>query len=43
MKKIIKLVAYDFDGVMKNNKVYINQHGNELIQVNRADGLAVPK
>ena len=37
----IKLVVYDFDGVMTNNKVYIDQNGNEIVQVNRADGLAV--
>ena len=39
--KNIKLIVYDFDGVMTNNKVYLNQNGNEMVQVNRADGLAV--
>ena len=39
----IKLIVYDFDGVMTNNKVYIDQHGNEMVQVNRADGLGVAK
>ena len=37
----IDLIAYDFDGVMTDNKVYVNQHGNESVQVNRADGLGV--
>ena len=37
----IKLIIYDFDGVMTDNKVYIDQNGNELVQVNRADGLAI--
>ena len=37
----IKLVVYDFDGVMTDNKVYIDQNGNEIVQVNRADGLGV--
>lgn len=37
----IKLLVYDFDGVMTNNKVYVDQNGNEMVQVNRADGLAV--
>jgi len=37
----IKIVFYDFDGVMTNNKVFINQNGVEMVQVNRADGLAV--
>ena len=26
---------------MTNNKVYIDQNGNEMVQVNRADGLSV--
>tara|TARA_B100000315_G_C14529233_1_gene565330 strand:- start:168 stop:626 length:459 start_codon:yes stop_codon:yes gene_type:complete len=37
----IKLLVYDFDGVMTDNKVYIDQNGNEMVQVNRADGLSV--
>ncbi len=37
----IQLIIYDFDGVMTNNKVYVDQNGNEFVQVNRADGLAV--
>jgi 3-deoxy-D-manno-octulosonate 8-phosphate phosphatase (KDO 8-P phosphatase) len=37
----IKLLAYDFDGVMTDNKVYVDQHGNEMVRVNRADGLGV--
>jgi len=38
---VIKLIVYDFDGVMTDNKVYIDQNGNEMVQVNRADGLGV--
>ena len=37
----IKLIVYDFDGVMTNNKVVIDEFGNESVTVNRADGLAV--
>ena len=37
----IKLAVYDFDGVMTNNKAYIDANGNEFVQVNRADGLAI--
>ena len=37
----IKLLVYDFDGVMTDNKVYVDQLGNEMVQVNRADGLGV--
>ena len=37
----LKLIVYDFDGVMTDNKVYVDQNGNEMVQVNRADGLGV--
>jgi YrbI family 3-deoxy-D-manno-octulosonate 8-phosphate phosphatase len=37
----IKLIVYDFDGVMTDNKVYVDQNGREMVQVNRADGLGV--
>lgn len=39
--KNIKLFVYDFDGVMTDNKVYLDQNGNEMVKVNRGDGLAV--
>jgi len=25
----VNFIVYDFDGVMNNNKVYVNQNGNE--------------
>ena len=25
----IELIVYDFDGVMTDNKIYMDQHGNE--------------
>ena len=37
----IKLLVYDFDGVFTNNKVFVDQHGNEMVQVSRADGLGI--
>jgi YrbI family 3-deoxy-D-manno-octulosonate 8-phosphate phosphatase len=37
----IKIIYYDFDGVMTDNKVYADQNGNEMVQVNRADGLGI--
>jgi 3-deoxy-D-manno-octulosonate 8-phosphate phosphatase (KDO 8-P phosphatase) len=37
----IKLIVYDFDGVMTDNKVFIDQSGNEMVKVNRGDGLAI--
>ena len=39
----VKLIAYDFDGVMTDNTVFINQNGQEMVQVNRGDGLAIEK
>jgi 3-deoxy-D-manno-octulosonate 8-phosphate phosphatase (KDO 8-P phosphatase) len=39
--KTLKLIVYDFDGVMTNNKVYLDQNGIETVQVSRADGLGV--
>ena len=40
-KNRIKLLVYDFDGVMTDNKVYIDEKGKEMVRVNRADGLGV--
>jgi YrbI family 3-deoxy-D-manno-octulosonate 8-phosphate phosphatase len=40
-KSNIKFIVYDFDGVMTNNKVLVDQYGHESVLVNRADGLAV--
>ena len=37
----IKLLVYDFDGVMTNNKVFVDQYGNEMVEVSRADGLGI--
>ena len=41
LKKKIKLIVYDFDGVMTDNKIYVDQNGVESVQVNRGDGLGV--
>jgi YrbI family 3-deoxy-D-manno-octulosonate 8-phosphate phosphatase len=37
----IELIVYDFDGVMTDNKVNVDQYGNESVTVNRGDGLAI--
>ncbi|NQV18105.1 MAG: HAD hydrolase family protein [Armatimonadetes bacterium] len=37
----LELIVYDFDGVMTNNKVIVDQFGNESVNVNRSDGLAI--
>lgn len=39
----VQLIAYDFDGVMTDNKVAIDGLGNETVTTNRSDGLAISK
>ena len=38
-----KLIVYDFDGVMTDNKVILREDGLESVVVNRSDGLAVSR
>lgn len=40
-KKMVSLVCYDFDGVMTDNRVLVDETGREAVFVNRADGLAI--
>ncbi|MGE0866409.1 MAG: KdsC family phosphatase [Vicinamibacterales bacterium] len=35
------MIVYDFDGVMTDNRVLVNEDGVESVFVNRSDGLAV--
>lgn len=37
----IKLIVYDFDGVMTDNKVILCEDGKESVVVHRGDGLAI--
>ena len=37
----IRVLFYDFDGVMTDNRVLVDQNGIESVFVNRSDGLAV--
>ena len=37
----IKLIVYDFDGVMTDNHVYVSQDGVEMAMCHRGDGLGV--
>lgn len=39
----IELIAYDFDGVMTDNRVVVSQDGTESVTVNRSDGLGVDR
>ena len=36
----IEAIFFDFDGVLTNNMVYLNQDGLEMVRCNRSDGLA---
>jgi len=38
--KDIEALVFDFDGVLTNNKVHLDQDGKELVSCSRADGLA---
>jgi len=37
----IKLVAFDFDGVFTDNKVYVFQDGTEAVMCSRSDGIGL--
>ena len=37
----LKLIVYDFDGVMTDNKVMLDEFGKETVTVNRGDGYGV--
>ena len=37
----IELIVYDFDGVMTDNRVMVDQNGNESVMANRGDGYGV--
>lgn len=37
----VKLIIYDFDGVMTDNRVFVDQDGHESVAANRSDGLGI--
>ena len=37
---VIDVFVFDFDGVLTNNLVHLDQHGTEWVSCSRADGLA---
>ena len=37
----IKLMVLDFDGVLTDNRVWVNEHGEETVAANRSDGLGL--
>jgi len=38
--QLIHTLVFDFDGVFTDNKVWVDQDGNESVRCDRADGLA---
>ena len=36
----IDLIFFDFDGVLTNNMVHLDENGKEFVSCNRADGIA---
>lgn len=39
----IKIVFFDFDGVFTDNKVYVNEFGNESVLCSRGDGIGLQR
>ena len=37
----IDLIFLDFDGVLTDNKLLLNESGNEMVTLSRSDGLAL--
>jgi len=37
----LSLVVLDFDGVLTDNRVYVNQHGEESVAAHRGDGMGI--
>lgn len=41
--EVIRLVAFDFDGVFTNNMVYVLENGSEAVRCFRGDGIGLRK
>lgn len=37
---LLEAIIFDFDGVLTDNRVYVDQSGHEMVCCNRCDGLA---
>ncbi len=37
----IKAIAFDFDGVFTDNRVYVAQSGEETVACDRSDGMGI--
>ena len=41
--KLPKIIITDFDGCLTDDRVWLNQEGEEFVAANRKDGLAVQR
>jgi N-acylneuraminate cytidylyltransferase len=41
LPEVVDLVVFDFDGVMTDDRVYVNQDGLEMVATNRRDGMGI--
>ncbi len=41
--KDISLLVLDFDGVLTDDRVYVNQHGEETVAAHRGDGMGISR
>ena len=39
LPKDVSLIVFDFDGVMTDNRVWVDQDGREMVAANRSDSL----
>ncbi|MGB2955227.1 MAG: N-acylneuraminate cytidylyltransferase [Anaerolineales bacterium] len=39
--EVVSLVVLDFDGVLTDDRVYVNQHGEETVAAHRGDGMGI--
>jgi len=39
----VSLLVLDFDGVMTDDRVYVNQHGEETVAAHRGDGMGISR
>jgi len=39
----VSLLVLDFDGVLTDDRVYVNQHGEETVAAHRGDGMGIAK
>lgn len=41
LPEVVQLIVFDFDGVMTDNRVFVNEMGVESVAANRGDGMGI--